>query len=542
MKANKIFSVVLLALAFVACQKPAGTPQFVCYYYNSSVSLPASDDMPEMSSQIYRDIECPLPTNEAWTKIHDFIVAEFLNDSASNCARFDTADLQKLYEYPAVVVKDTESTYAYRHNDYISLRTCHLDDSVYGFYCHTKWYDLGAHGSEGYYYRYFCPKTGERLKEQELFHDWSRQMFSYYLTTSIKGRPDKSWGILSDSIVPNGNFIITKTGLTYVFNQYEIGCFAIDTTMCTIPLSILKECIRSEWRGLWDFNIDEDSYSDLENESILYAKLGNEVISAILELKSAASDWFVYKKPSGKTKLAQLTEFPFYRQYPMKDIQDEKEFVKQFDLIFSDYTLEKMSQMRWQDWTRMGWRGIMHGDGEIWIDEFSDGVKLKAVFDDSISAVDAELQRLCQEELTLLGEQDTNCIPAACFLSKDSSLLVHLCYRGYGEWKTSRTIRVIPRGSTLKCPSVMAKGLDREEGNAGNVTYIARDGNTIVEVWDNSYCYSKEQEEAGLIYGCQISDVGNAEIDLETYDDFSYDTAIPLIPVYLRDVAKWWKK
>ena len=531
---------VLFALALVACHKHTDAPKFVCYYYNSTVSLPATDDMPEMSSQIYRDIECPLPTNEAWTKIHDSIVAEFLNDTTSNCARFDTTDLQKLYEYPAVVVKDTESTYAYWHNDYISLRTCHLDDSVYGYYCHTKWYDLGAHGSEGYYYRYFCPKTGERLKEQELFHDWFRPMFSYYLTTSIKRRPDKNWGILSDSIVPNGNFIITKAGLTYVFNQYEIGCFAIDTTMCTIPLSILKECTRHEWQGLWNFDIDEDSYSDLENESILYAKLGNEVINAIQEIKSAASDWLLYKKLSGKTKLAQLTEFPFYRQYPMKDIQNEKEFVKHFDLIFSDNMLEKMCHMRLQDWMRMGWRGIMYGDGEIWIDEFSDGVKLKAVFDDSIPAVDAELQRLCREELTLLGEQDTNCIPAACFLSEDSSLLVHISYRGYGEWKTSRTIRVIPRDSTLRCPSVKAKGLDREEGNADNVTYIARDGNTIVEVWDNSYCYSKEQEEADLIYGCQISDVGDAEIDLEKYDNFSFDTAIPLTPVYLQDVAKWW--
>ena len=539
---KKIVLFVLLAFALVACNKTTNAPKFVCYYYNRAVSLPATDDMPEMSSQIYRDIECPLPTNEAWTKIHDSVVAEFLNDTTSNCARFDTADLQKLYEYPAVVVKDTESTYAYRHNNYISLRTCHLDDSVYGYYCHTKWYDLGAHGSEGYYYRYFCPKTGERLKEQELFHDWFRPMFSYYLTASIKGRPDKGWGILGDSIVPNGNFIIAESGLTYVFNQYEIGCFAIDTTVCTIPLSILKECIRSEWRGLWDFNIDEDSYSDLENESILYAKLGNEVISAILEIKGAASDWFIYKKPSGKAKLAQLAEFPFFREYPMKDIQNEKEFVKQFDMIFSDYMLEKMCHMRWQEWMRMGWRGIMHWDGEIWVDEFPDGVKLKAVYDDSIPAADAELRRLELEELTLLGEQDTNCVPAACYLSKDSSILVHISCKDFVEWKNCLTVRVIPRNSNLTCPSIKAKGCGRAEGNSYNHTIIARDGNTIIEVWDNSYCYSKEQKEAGLIYGCQISDVGDAEIDLEKYESFSFDTAIPLTPVYLRDVAKWWKK
>lgn len=237
MEANKIFSVVLLALAFVACQKPAGTPQFVCYYYNSSVTIPASDDMPEMSSQIYRDIECPLPTNDAWTKIHDFVVAEFLNDTTSNCARFDTTDLQKLYEYPAVVVKDTESTYVYQHNDYISLRTYHLDDSIYGYYCHTKWYDLGAHGTEGYYYRYFDTRSGKPISIDDLAFDVSA--VSAYLDSCIR-QSEKAWGILVDTVKPNNNFIISDSGLTFVFNQYDIACFAADTFVCFVPCEIIE--------------------------------------------------------------------------------------------------------------------------------------------------------------------------------------------------------------------------------------------------------------------------------------------------------------
>lgn len=239
MKATKIFSIVLLVLALVACHKPTSTPQFVCYYYNSAVSLPASDDMPEMSSQIYRDIECPLPTNEAWTKIHDHIVAEFLNDTTSNYARFNTADLQKLYEYPAVVLKDTESTYTYQHNDYISLRTYYLDDSIYGYYCHTKWYDLGAHGTEGYYYRYFDTRTGEPISIENLASDLSA--VSAYLDATIR-QSDKAWGILVDTIQPNNNFIISDSGLTFVYNQYEIACFAADTIMCFVPYNIIKPC------------------------------------------------------------------------------------------------------------------------------------------------------------------------------------------------------------------------------------------------------------------------------------------------------------
>ena len=235
---KKIVVFAILVLSLVACQKPDGTPQFVCYYYNSSVSLPASDDMPEMSSQIYRDIECPLPTNEAWTKIYDHIVAEFLNDTTSNQAKFDTADLQKLYEYPAVVEKDTESTYAYRHNDYISLRTYHLDDSIYGYYCHTKWYDLGAHGTEGYYYRYFDTRTGEPISIESLAIDVSA--VSAYIDSHIR-QSDKAWGILVDTIKPNNNFIISDTGLTFVYNQYDIACYAVDTIMCFVPIEVILQ-------------------------------------------------------------------------------------------------------------------------------------------------------------------------------------------------------------------------------------------------------------------------------------------------------------
>ena len=232
-----IFSIALLVLAFVACQNTNNTPQYMCYFYNSAVMLPASDSTPEISSQIYRDIECPLPSNDAWTKIHDYIVFEFLNDPASNRKLLDTADLQKLHEYPTVVIKDTESTYAYRHNDYISLRTYHLDDSIYGYYCHTKWYDLGNHGSEGYYYRYFNRRTGKPISIADLANNPST--ISAYLDSHIR-QSDKAWGILVDTIQPNNNFIISDSGLTFIYNQYDIACYAVDTIMCFVPNEIIK--------------------------------------------------------------------------------------------------------------------------------------------------------------------------------------------------------------------------------------------------------------------------------------------------------------
>lgn len=235
----------VLAITFASCNRNQETrPQFVCYYSNISSNELEEDSAELCTFQIYRDIECPLPVNEAWTNIRNCVLSE-----AGKRAVFDTTELQKLYEYQAVVEKDTESTYAYQHNDYISLRTYHLDDSIYGYYCHTKWFDMGAHGTEGYYYRYFDLRTGRPIFINDLMNNDS--VVTRYLDSTIR-QSDIAWGLLVDTIKPNDNFIISNNGLTFVYNQYEIGCFAIDTVMCTVPLSILNPFLQPQWKYLWE--------------------------------------------------------------------------------------------------------------------------------------------------------------------------------------------------------------------------------------------------------------------------------------------------
>lgn len=221
---------ILFALTFCACGKRHDiTPQFVCYFYHDTVFLPETDSFPEFSSQFYRDIECPLPTNEAWMNIHDYILSNVLYDSI-------TAEWQTLYEYPATVAKDTESTYSHKYNDYISLRTCLLKDSIYGYYCHKKKYYNGAHGIEGYWYRYFDTRTGKPISIDDLASDISS--ISEYLDYHIR-HSDKSWGILVDTIKANDNFFISDSGLTFIYNQYEIACIMADTIMCFVPYNII---------------------------------------------------------------------------------------------------------------------------------------------------------------------------------------------------------------------------------------------------------------------------------------------------------------
>ena len=238
----------VLAITFISCRKHNETkPQFVCYYGCVEYSY-ISEDSIKRSFQVYRDIECPQPVNEVWQKIHDTIVADAFRDSRSWIDTLNESRMQVLTVYPSVVIKDMEQAHAYGRNDYISLRTCCLTDSIYGFYCRTKWYDMGVHGSEHFLYRYFDLRTGDVIHFDDLLSN--KSAVTHYLDSTIR-QSEKAWGIQADTIRPIDNFIISDNGITFVYNQYEIGCYAIDTVMCTVPLSVFKPYIYSRWKYLW---------------------------------------------------------------------------------------------------------------------------------------------------------------------------------------------------------------------------------------------------------------------------------------------------
>ena len=261
MKRILIFALTaVLTIAFTSCgqsqkesqqQSQDATPEFVCYYFHKTGVQPAEEGAPEHTFQIYRDVECPLPVNEVWRSIHDTIVADVLRDFRSWIDTLDGSHVQKLFMYPAIVMKDQENALAYEHNDYVSLRSICLTDSLYGYYCRTKWYDMGVHGSEQFLYRYFDLRTDKTIHVSDLLSD--DVTVAHYLDSTIR-QSEKAWGVTADPITPNDNFIISDSGLTFVYNEYEIGCYAIDTVMCTVPLSVLDPCIKKEWRSLWPQN------------------------------------------------------------------------------------------------------------------------------------------------------------------------------------------------------------------------------------------------------------------------------------------------
>ena len=66
-------------------------------------------------------------------------------------------------------------------------------------------------------------------------------------------------------------------------------------------------------------------------------------------------------------EIAKVIEYPFLRKFPIYDIKNEEEFIKNPEMIIDDFMIEFLSETEPQDWETVGWRGIMLPPGFFWL-------------------------------------------------------------------------------------------------------------------------------------------------------------------------------
>ncbi|MDM1388697.1 hypothetical protein HX052_01735 [Myroides marinus] len=98
--------------------------------------------------------------------------------------------------------------------------------------------------------------------------------------------------------------------------------------------------------------------SGFSQESALSATAVEKVTSLI--------DLFENENRDG---IAKRVVYPLKRDYPLPDITTEFEFVSKFEQLFSPEFSAKISHSVIEEYTDMGWRGIMFDLGRMWINE-----------------------------------------------------------------------------------------------------------------------------------------------------------------------------
>jgi hypothetical protein len=117
-----------------------------------------------------------------------------------------------------------------------------------------EYYTGGTHGGYGYNNFVLDLKTGNRLKEQDIFIPEYQDELSKIIVKALMAQNEvskthdlESIGFFNvEEIYPNNNFSIDEEGITYTFNEYEIAPYTIGRTDVFLNFDSVKHLINPE--------------------------------------------------------------------------------------------------------------------------------------------------------------------------------------------------------------------------------------------------------------------------------------------------------
>lgn len=179
-------------------------------------------------------------------------------------------------------------------------------------------------------------------------------------------------------------------------------------------------------------------------------------------------------KAHDRQAIADYLAYPVKREYPIPAIQTHGEMLARFDQVFDPKILEIIAQSEVEaDWQTMGWRGIMLGQGTVWMD-----------YDGKIIRINYQTPAEAKLKAELIAKQKTALHHSVCeFVNPE---LV---------WQTAKfTIRVDNMGDDQYRYASWAKGKLLSEKpdlvlNQGKLVFDGSGGNHAFQFTSGPYHY-----------------------------------------------------
>lgn len=180
-------------------------------------------------------------------------------------------------------------------------------------------------------------------------------------------------------------------------------------------------------------------------------------------------------KTKNKDKIANQVRFPLKREYPIPEIKNKDEFTKRFSEVFDNKLISEIANSKIkEDWSEMGWRGIMLLNREVWLNYEGEliGVNYQSKVEKKI------LEELINTEKNSLHESLRNFKMPVCILETSKYRIRiddmgHEKYR-YASWK-------LQQNKNDKPEFILQNGKFEADGNGGNCSYIFKSGNYVYE-------------------------------------------------------------
>ncbi|WP_421158894.1 hypothetical protein [Aeromonas dhakensis] len=170
-------------------------------------------------------------------------------------------------------------------------------------------------------------------------------------------------------------------------------------------------------------------------------------------------------KARDQPALARQIKYPFKQEYPIPVINNSSEMVARFDEVFDEAILKRIASSRaGQDWQAMGWRGIMLGSGEVWLD-----------FDGKVTGINHQTAQAAKRKAELVAKQKNDLYPGLreykrpelMWLTEKFTIRIDELGDGryrYASWAKGKALSDKP-------DLVLKNGTVRVEGTGGNHTF-----------------------------------------------------------------------
>ena len=110
----------------------------------------------------------------------------------------------------------------------------------------TYTYTGGAHGGTSLSGLNFDRKTGDTISEDDIFAYGYEERLSDALRSHLKSSlsTEDYEMLFTTDITPNGNFILSKAGITYIYGQYEIGPYVCGIIKVNVPWEEIQTLLK----------------------------------------------------------------------------------------------------------------------------------------------------------------------------------------------------------------------------------------------------------------------------------------------------------
>lgn len=174
--------------------------------------------------------------------------------------------------------------------------------------------------------------------------------------------------------------------------------------------------------------------------------------------------------------ISKMIHYPLERDYPIPSIKNEEEFRKRFNQIFDKKIIDLISNSKIDQWSEVGWRGIMLERGDLWIE--TDG-KIKALNYQSDFEARQKKTLIAKQKTQLHASLKSFLVPVYKFQTKNYLIRIdeqaNNKYR-YASWK-------IGNPESSKPDLILTDGEWENDGTGGNHTITFKKGEFTYKIY-----------------------------------------------------------